>query len=53
MFIAILLLALVLWAAVATVVEWRRDGYRAVPTDWSRVAGIDPSQRPEATTLYR
>lgn len=37
MFIVIVLGALALWGLVATVVELRRDGYRAVPTDWSRV----------------
>ncbi|WP_262927690.1 hypothetical protein [Microbacterium sp. NIBRBAC000506063] len=38
MFIVILIAALALWGAIATVVELGRDGFRAVPTDWSRVA---------------
>lgn len=53
MFIAILIAALALWAVIASLVELRRDGYRAVPTDWSRVAGIDPLQRPESHSAYR
>jgi hypothetical protein len=39
MIIVIVLGALAIWGIVATVVELRRDGYRPVPTDWSRVAG--------------
>ncbi len=42
MVLLIVLLLIVLSAAVATVVELRRDGYRPTPTDWSRVAGRDP-----------
>jgi hypothetical protein len=41
----ILLIALVVlagWAVVGTIIEVRRDGYRAVPTDWTRVA---PAER--------
>ncbi|MFE6734791.1 hypothetical protein [Microbacterium sp. NPDC057650] len=38
MFIVILLSAVALWGLISTVVELCRDGYRAVPTDWSRVA---------------
>ena len=41
MILVIVLLALAVWAITATAVELRRDGYRAVPTDWSRVAGRD------------
>jgi hypothetical protein len=40
----ILIIALVLlgvWAIVQTVIELRRDGYRRVPTDWSRVTAPD------------
>jgi hypothetical protein len=39
MIIVIVLGALAVWGIVATVVELRRDGYRPVSTDWSRVAG--------------
>ncbi len=53
MFIAILLLALIGWAIVATIVEVRRDGYRAVPTDRTRAPGVDPIHQPGATFLYR
>ncbi|MFE6996717.1 hypothetical protein ACFVAE_12215 [Microbacterium sp. NPDC057659] len=38
MFIVILLSAVALWGLISTVVELRRDGYRAAPTDWSRVS---------------
>lgn len=43
MIIVILLAALALWGIVATVIELRRDGYRAIPTDWNRVpdASVD------------
>ncbi|WEK61183.1 MAG: hypothetical protein P0Y60_00035 [Candidatus Microbacterium colombiense] len=53
MIILIALAVLAIWAVVATVVELRRDGYRPTPTDWSRVAEHDLSQRPEATHVYR
>lgn len=48
-----LLIALVLWAGIATFVELRRDGYRQTPTDWSRVHDVDPLHRAESTTSYR
>ncbi|MFJ4223175.1 hypothetical protein [Microbacterium sp. NPDC089695] len=38
MIFVIVLLALAVWAVIATVVELRRDGYRQRPTDWRRVA---------------
>lgn len=53
MFILIALLVLAAWALVATVVELRRDGYRRVPTDWSRVDGRDAIDRAEAAHTYR
>ncbi|WP_194762403.1 MULTISPECIES: hypothetical protein [unclassified Microbacterium] len=53
MFILLALLALVAWALVATVVELRRDGYRPVPTDWSRVADRDAIDGAEAGHVYR
>ncbi|WCM55581.1 hypothetical protein [Microbacterium sp. EF45047] len=53
MIIAILLAALALWGVIATIIEVRRDGYRPVPTDWSRVAGIDAAQHPEPGVGYR
>ncbi|ALX65847.1 hypothetical protein [Microbacterium sp. XT11] len=42
MILIIALLVLAGWAIVATIIEVRRDGYRAVPTDWTRVA---PAER--------
>lgn len=39
MILLIALIALIIWAVVGTVVQVRRDGYRATPTDWTRVAG--------------
>ena len=53
MVLLIALLALVLWATVATVVELRRDGYRRTPTDWSRVTGRDSAQQAEIGHTYR
>jgi len=47
MVLLIALIAVIIWALVATVVEVRRDGYRAVPTDWTRVAGRDTIGHPE------
>jgi len=41
MFIVIVLSVLALWAVIATIVELRRDGFRATPTDWARVAEND------------
>ena len=41
MILIIALAALALWAVTATLVELRRDGYRATPTDWSRVPDHD------------
>ncbi|GAB3596412.1 hypothetical protein [Microbacterium tumbae] len=41
MLFVLLLAALSLWAVIATLIEVRRDGYRARETDWSRVAEND------------
>jgi hypothetical protein len=53
MLLIIALIALGVWALIATVVELRRDGYRHTPTDWNRVAGRDPLGRAEASHTYR
>lgn len=45
MIIVIAVGALAIWGIVATIVGLRRDGYRPVPTDWSRVAGTAGSRR--------
>ena len=42
MILVIALAALAIWAAIATLIELRRDGYRRTPTDWSRVLDHDP-----------
>jgi hypothetical protein len=41
MFIVIIISALALWGVAATITELRRDGFRATPTDWTRVAETD------------
>ncbi|WP_449409169.1 hypothetical protein [Microbacterium maritypicum] len=53
MILVIALLALAAWAAVATVVELRRDGYRQRPTDWSRVRGREALDAAESGRGYR
>ncbi len=53
MVLLILLAALSLWALVATVVELRRDGYRATPTDWTRVVDREPLRGAESGHVYR
>ncbi|MBS0023770.1 hypothetical protein [Microbacterium paraoxydans] len=53
MILTIALLAIAGWAAVATIVELRRDGYRPTPTDWNRVAGRDVHQQAESGHGYR
>ncbi|WP_197491869.1 hypothetical protein [Microbacterium sp. H83] len=53
MILLIALLTLGLWAAIATVVELRRDGYRRVPTDWTRVRAHDALDRAESGHVYR
>jgi hypothetical protein len=53
MVLLILLAALIAWATVSTVLEIRRDGHHAVPTDWSRVANCDPVRRAESGHTYR
>lgn len=53
MILLIALIALIIWTLVATVVEVRRDGYRPVPTDWSRVADRDAAVHPETVRTSR
>ena len=53
MILLIALIALIVWAAVATVIELRRDGYRRTPTDWNRLAGRDITQQAESGHGYR
>ena len=53
MFILLALLALVIWAVIATVVELRRDGYRHQPTDWGQVAGRDATDDAHSGHAYR
>lgn len=53
MILIIALLILAVWAAVATVVELRRDGLRATPTDWRRVGERDVSQQADPRHGYR
>ncbi len=53
MVLLLLLVATVIWAGTATAVELRRDGYRATPTDWSRVPPSDPLPRAETAHGYR
>lgn len=47
MVLLIALIALIVWALIATVAEVRRDGYREMPTDWARVAGRETAAQPE------
>lgn len=53
MVIIFLLAALALIGIVATLVELRRDGFRPVETDWTRVAEHDSIQIAEPTPTYR
>ncbi|WP_179297532.1 hypothetical protein [Microbacterium sp. SZ1] len=53
MFLLIALLALVIWALVATTIELRRDGYRRQPTDWTQVPGRDPLDTADSGHVYR
>lgn len=46
MIIIVTLAGLAIWGLVATIVELRRDGFRAVPTDWARVAEHDLPAEP-------
>ena len=43
MFIVIIISALALWGAAATISELRRDGFRPARTDWTRVRENDRS----------
>lgn len=42
MLLVIVIIALAALAMIATFIELRRDGYRHIPTDWSRVGGYHP-----------
>lgn len=53
MILLLVLLALGAWAAIATIVELRRDGYRRVPTDWNRVAQHDAIDGAAPGHVYR
>ena len=53
MILIITLIGLTAWALVATVIELRRDGYRRVPTDWTRVAERNALDRAESGHSYR
>lgn len=53
MILIIALIALAIWAVVATVIELRRDGHRRIPTDWTRVAERDTLDRAETGHAYR
>lgn len=53
MFIIILLAALALTGLVATIIELRRDGFHAAPTNWTRVAEHSSSQDAESAHIYR
>ena len=53
MILIIALVALSVWGIIDTVIQLRRDGYRPVPTDWSRVADRDAIDRAEVGHTYR
>ena len=53
MVIIIVLATLALAGVIATLVELRRDGFRPVPTDWTRVAERDSIQHAESAPIYR
>lgn len=53
MVIIILLAVLALAGVVSTVIELRRDGFRPVATDWTRVAERDIIQNAESAPIYR
>lgn len=53
MVIIILLAVLAVIGLIATFVEIRRDGFRPVPTDWTKVAERDALHAPESTVAYR
>lgn len=48
-----ILLALAIWATISTVREVRRDGYRQVPTDWSRAGAHSALDSAESGRAYR
>ncbi|WP_308491760.1 hypothetical protein [Microbacterium terrisoli] len=53
MFIIVVLAGLAIWGLVATVIELRRDGYRAVPTNETRVAEYGPPEDSSAGSAPR
>lgn len=53
MILIIALVAIMIWGIVATILDVRQDGYRATPTDWSRVAGRDALQDADPGHTYR
>jgi hypothetical protein len=54
MIIILLLAALAVTGVIATLVELRRDGFRPVATDWTRVAEHDDTiQNAETAPIYR
>jgi hypothetical protein len=53
MVVIIILAALAVVGVVATLVELRRDGFRPVATDWTRVAEYDSVQNAESAPIHR
>lgn len=53
MVIIIALAVLALTGVVASLVELRRDGFRPVATDWTRVAEHDSIRNAESAPVYR
>ncbi len=53
MFIIILLAVLALVGLVTTIVEIRRDGFRPIATDWTRVAERDALVDASSAVTYR
>ncbi|MFH8251084.1 hypothetical protein ACH3VR_12010 [Microbacterium sp. B2969] len=51
MFMVILLAALAILAIASTIAALRTDGYRRIPTDWSRVPDrpVRPHTQPAST----
>lgn len=53
MVIVFVLATLALTGLVATLIELHRDGFRAVATDWTRVAERDIVSDAESSMIYR
>lgn len=53
MLIIILIAVLALAGVTLTAVELHRDGFRAIATDWTRVAERDSIQEAETAPTYR